>query len=503
MDFTPHQQDASEDSGCLTGPANTPLSFSGGSSSTYYNETPVTVSSVSRKRKLSNSIISRLNRQDLLESLHGESSFDNDAVTSSKFLSSTLNESLSKSLEKCNIRSPNNTSHLYLERSPDRIGNEQSLKRYKLDDSPKYQPKTRSAPSTPTKHLDLEELSCLKGKSRSEHLNVLDFTPVKSSLYPRSRLGSPERIELLYPNLKVTPSPLKLKTPEKLLKNDFRHVVSKIFEYLSDSDLCTVSKVSKTWKKALFADHKAFPRYYSYFCGFNSNKENIAHDVSSSSQCYSPPASPARDSFHKCTRIAAQLLPNQSLQKCIRCMEPAVIQRNISQCQNPYCEYIHCTKCLSFSITGPQHFIDRCQTSRLLVDNQKSSLYGSRFGLYDISNGGNDPPSFLLSDSPKNTPSTQSKYDSSGYLSGNDISPVIKQNINVHSGVKSVLASRNTNKIEKTSVRRKHRRSSLVSVVSASSTPKIIENVEPSSPPRREHVACSKQSKKNLKRLHF
>lgn len=184
-------------------------------------------------------------------------------------------------------------------------------------------------------------------------------------------------------------------------------------------------------------------------------------------------------------------------------MEPAVIQRNISQCQNPYCGYIHCTKCLSFSMTGPEHFIDRCQTSRLLVDNQKSSLFGSRFGLYDISNGGNEPPSFLLSDSPRSTPPTQSKYDSSGYLSGNDISPVIKQNVNVHSGVKGVLASRNINKVEKSLVRRKHRRSSLVSVVSASSTPKIIENVEPSSPPRREHVACSKQSKKNLKRLQF
>lgn len=344
MDFTPHQQDTSEDSGCLTGTATTPLSFSGGSSSaSYYNETPIIVSTVSRKRKLSNNIINRLNQEDLLESLHGESSFDNDAVPSSKFLSSTLNESLSKSLEKCNIRSPNYTSDLYLERSPDGIDNEQSLKRYKLDDSPKYQPKTRSAPSTPTKHLDLEEFSYLKGKSRSEHLNVLNFTPVKSSLYPTSRLGSPERIELLYPNIKVTPSPLKLKTPEKLreflkkinspakkrlfessqqeerkilrkvdqdpisvflVKNDFRHVVSKIFEYLSDSDLCTVTKVSKTWKKALFSDHKAFPRYYSYSCGFNSNKENIAQDVSSSSQCLSPPASPARDSFHKCTRVS-------------------------------------------------------------------------------------------------------------------------------------------------------------------------------------------------------
>lgn len=47
------------------------------------------------------------------------------------------------------------------------------------------------------------------------------------------------------------------------------------------------------------------------------------------------------------------------------------------------------------------------------------------------------------------------------------------------------------------------RRASLVSVVSINKGSKITDLAEASSPPRVKNIACSKQSKKNLKRLQF
>ncbi|KAK5638746.1 hypothetical protein RI129_013041 [Pyrocoelia pectoralis] len=505
-------QSISEDSGCVVS-----QSEKSSSSCLHYTETPTSIYLTSRKRKFSHDNDHLRYSRETQTFTSYESPFAFEDSNANNFLSSTLNESLTKSLEKCYLYTPN----FYVEHSP----NENSEKRYKLDDSPKFQPKTRSAPSTPTKHLEDEELSpnC---KSKSEPLSYCYFTPdVKVE-----KLGNQERFALLYPNIQPTISPTKLKTPEKLreflkkvnspakkrlfdssfqverhitdpivlftVKNDLRHVVSGIFQYLSDLDLCSVSKVSKVWRRALHSDRKAFPRYYTYAQDYNSNKENVGESFSFR-EPDTPPLSPETDSFRRCTKIVSRLSPSQSLHKCLRCMEPAVIQKNVSQCQNPNCLYIYCRNCLSFSITGPEHFVDKCHMSELIVTKSNGSLL-NRSRLYDISNGASSPPSFLLNDS-FNLP--QCKYDSSGYASELDGTPLLKRNLAVahHQPLQPV----SMNKVDNV-IRRKIRRSSLVSVVSArTTTPQILEVIEPSSPPKVKDVACSKQSKKYLKRLKF
>ncbi|KAB0791197.1 hypothetical protein PPYR_02997 [Photinus pyralis] len=474
----------SEDSGCV-------ISQSDKSSSVgfSYTETPTSALPTSRKRKFS---------QDTYSQSH-EWTFTFEESNANNFMSSTLNESLTKSLEKCNLYTPN----FYIERSP----SEKSEKRYKLDDSPEFQPKTRSAPSTPTKHLEDQELSpnC---KSKSEPLSYCYYTP-------DVKLGNQEKFALLYPNIHPTVSPTKLKTPEKLreflkklnspakkrlfepaerpttdpivlftVKYNVRHVVAMIFDYLSPRDLCTISRVSKVWRRALLHDHKAFPRYYTYSQEYNSNKENVGDSF-----CFrepdTPPLSPDTDSFRRCTKIVSRLSPSQSLHKCLRCMEPAVIQKNVSQCQNPNCLYIYCRNCLSFSMTGPEYFNDKCRMSELVVTTGLN-----RSSLCDISNGAS--PSFFPNDTVP-----QSKYDSSGYASELDTTPVIKRAL-----AGQPLQPVTINRLDSV-IRRRTRRPSLVSVVAARTTPQILEVIEPSSPPKVKDVACSTKSKKYLKRLKF
>lgn len=94
--------------------------------------------------------------------------FRNDARAS--FLSSTLNESLRRSFEECILESPEHEDEL-------------AFKRCRFDDEgTSFQPKTRSAPSTPTKQLEeVTELSI--GKSKSENLDKFFVTPRKSGSF--------------------------------------------------------------------------------------------------------------------------------------------------------------------------------------------------------------------------------------------------------------------------------------------------------------------------------
>lgn len=180
-------------------------------------------------------------------------------------------------------------------------------------------------------------------------------------------------------------------------------------------------------------------------------------------------------------------------------MSLAIKQKSISQCTNPHCEYICCVNCWSFSTTGPHDFVDKCNSSELKFNTTKRS----RYSLYDKSNGGNDPPSFLLNDL-LNTP--QTRYDSSGYFSGTDNTPKIKNTMVVQTKPKDTCIgplTEHNNRFDRILYCRESRRSSLVPVVSPQKKYKNQEINEPPSPPRNRVVACSKQSKKNLRRLQL
>lgn len=184
--------------------------------------------------------------------------------------------------------------------------------------------------------------------------------------------------------------------------------------------------------------------------------------------------------------MAKTLVPGQSLVKCPACTRPSIMEKNIGQCQNLLCGYIFCSLCLSFSKTGPEDFYDKCQRSQLLVEKRRRS---SRFSLSDLSNSDFDS-GFLteLSHSSRNDTSEME-------------SPVHKVKRNLvgrFSDKTTVLAE--SNRCVNTTQHYKRRRSSLVPVIS-NDVKETVDVVEPPSPPKVKLVACSKESKKNLKRL--
>ncbi|XP_025834240.1 uncharacterized protein LOC112905649 [Agrilus planipennis] len=211
------------------------------------------------------------------------------------------------------------------------------------------------------------------------------------------------------------------------------------------------------------------------------------------------------ENFQKCTKLVSTLKSSQSLLKCPRCFHLAVVEKNIGQCQNVLCQYIWCRNCSSFSATGPEDFYDKCQKSELVLEAP-----AVRQRLLDISNATattnvntDTMPSFFMDSSPGPLHLNTSKYDSSGYMSENDLgSPAVRRNTSTAlTGKDKSNILKDCNRNSSSSLRRS-RRSSLLSVVE-SNTPKIVETVEPSSPPKVKNVACSRQSKKNLKRLKF
>lgn len=156
---TPQPQDiTSEDSGCHTTTTFESSSFAPewpSKSGSY--ESPL---GASLKRKLFQTIPVQ----------NSVSISDGSPPTFGKdLLSSTLNESLRRSFEECNLDSPI-------------LEEELSFKRCKFDDDGAYfQPRTRSAPSTPTKQLEVGEMSI--AKSKSEHLDKFNVTPNKSGSF--------------------------------------------------------------------------------------------------------------------------------------------------------------------------------------------------------------------------------------------------------------------------------------------------------------------------------
>lgn len=197
--------------------------------------------------------------------------------------------------------------------------------------------KSNSAPGTP-KRQEYDSPENLK-KFRS-----LEFTPTKK---PSSKIGTPERYDILYPQLAEVKPVQKPKSPSKLrheLKRiskparkrlfpckDFVHlftnvreltsVISQIFSFLNDSDLVNVSKVSTLWKSALENDRVAQKRYKSHLKNITVSKENIYRYDSFGTpefsrfiatnkanlqvtKAKSPSSSPARENWRKFARVS-------------------------------------------------------------------------------------------------------------------------------------------------------------------------------------------------------
>ncbi|CAH2011907.1 unnamed protein product [Acanthoscelides obtectus] len=400
--------------------------------------------------------------------------------------SSTLNESLFNHFE--NFHLDHGESTIFEETPTDQEISRSSNKRF------------CSLPNTP----DKQEIKSIRAASSTAAKNFVSQSPLNKDaydiLYPSIPCLDPARRQFVTPQ-KVNASYIKRCLFSQHNKDPFTSVLSnavvmrQILKYLSNGDLYRLSQTSKHFKEAIIVNRDAKTRYYNYLQMHKLLKENYK---------ITPPSSPEKDSGYEDAspgsknhmyfrEIASCLNKNQSLIKCPRCNKASVVENHIAQCQNlNQCGYIFCQKCNSFS-NDPEEFKDHCRHAQLNVPKPRNLLS-------DLSNCTTSDYATDSSTSFFTSSLTSSKYESSGFYSDVEVTPkrTVKTKMLSSNEIK-ILAVSNAN-IGKESVKSK-RRTSLLPVVPLD-TKKSVEIVEPSSPPKiKQPAVCSKQSKRNLKRL--
>ncbi|CAH0549269.1 unnamed protein product [Brassicogethes aeneus] len=459
MEFTPNTTYNASDSGHVSSFDNS-LSFYGSSST---ETTPLT--NLSRKRKFNYEIPKR-NLTDVLESPH--------------CFNSTFNESLSSKFSNCHIKN-------------DLFNDIQHNKVFKRDVSTIQ--KIHSAPCTPVKQVKIG------GNTRSFVKCYPEESPLKearSILYPKLKPLEPPRRILSPLKLKKFDSPAKkclFLNPKALLQKVITNsvIMSVVLKNLSNGDLYRLSKVSESFRQAINNDLSAVIRLRFFDEKHKKNKENYQiTPPPSPEKCTETPPSPSNRNFKLFLNRTKSLDKNESLRKCDICSKVAVVMHNIAQCESISCGYICCLNCNSSSFTA-EEFNDKCNGARLGLEKSKENP------LTDMSN---TSYSFFNNSSASHSHSTRQE---SGFYSDMD-SPVVKRNLNRSFTstpvVKKVLASNNNRIHLKSRNVNLNKSTPIHSVIKVETTRLPIEVVEPPSPPRaKNYVACSKQSKKNLKRL--
>ncbi|EFA04984.1 uncharacterized protein LOC100141684 [Tribolium castaneum] len=330
---------------------------------------------------------------------------------------------------------------------------------------------------------DLKDI-CLVGSVPNTPEKQLSFlaqtvvsSPIQESrkiLYGSIKVVKPERDRRCSFRNKYLPV-----NNQKLLQRilNINVIMDVIFRYLSGGDLYRFSLVSPSFCKALEASKDAFLRYQVYKDSYKDNKENYVITPPGSPD---KPDSPPRTSsvtFNKFLRAASRLKGTQTLRKCDRCSGVAVVDHQISQCQNVHsCGLIRCLLCSSFSETGHKDFKDACGHASF------------RPSLGNMSN--------TMEDSSSNFSSQDS-----GFYSENE-SPVKVKRIlfqNVDKQTSNGLSLWNKNQVVVTY--KKNDSLSYIPVVANDTPRREAAGDSPPSPQRHTYAVGSKQSKRNLKRL--
>lgn len=184
--------------------------------------------------------------------------------------------------------------------------------------------------------------------------------------------------------------------------------------------------------------------------------------------------------------MGKMLKHGQSMIKCQKCQSPSIVERNISQCQKPMCGYIYCLNCGSFSATGPENFVDKCNSSMLIVDKPKVARRLTDSPPKEIDP--NQVP-FFLRDSTNTNYYNSNKSDIDDKL----YSTNQRKFHNAHNILQS--CNRNLSKV----LLNVEKKPSVAAVVPYRGIDKSTI-AEPPSPPKISDVACSQQSKKRIKR---
>ncbi|XP_044260214.1 uncharacterized protein LOC123008469 [Tribolium madens] len=349
---------------------------------------------------------------------------------------------------------------------------------------------TFESPKTPKFSSTLNE-SLITDLKEIRLANSVPSTPEKqlSFLGAKTVVSSPiqESRKLLYSSLKEVKPERDRKfglkankyvpvTNKKLLQSilNINVIMDVIFRYLSGGDLYRFSLVSQSFYKALEANKDAFLRYQVYKESYKDNKENYVITPPGSPDKPDSPPRTNSERFNKFLRAARSLTGSQTLMKCVRCEGVAVVDNQISQCQNlNSCGLISCLLCSSYSETGYKDFKDSCGHASL------------RPTLGDMSN--------TMEDSFSNF-STQD----SGFYSENETPPKVRRNLfqTVNREMPKPLSLYNNNKVVVT-----YKRKDSISYIPVVTNEPVQKQVECDSPPRRGYAMSSKQIKKNLKRL--
>ncbi|XP_072388211.1 uncharacterized protein [Diabrotica undecimpunctata] len=380
-----------------------------------------------------------------------------------------------------------------------------------------------SVPNTPDQQMKYDRDTFGKSNTNSFVKNFSQF-----GMQSQSPLHK-EAYEILYPELpsleckkpitplKIDKSNLQAKKrlfykPQQNLLNKIisNHVImNKILKDLSNGDLYRLAKVSTGFKQAILRDTDASVRFAVYTDYYKDHKENyrITPPTSPEQIEYDTEAqpSPRAKKFQEFYNTGKSLYKNQSLMKCVKCQELSVVEHDIAQCQNIRCGYIVCRRCDSFSF-DPIQFKDTCQNAQLLNSSRSRNLLG------DVSNNCLGTSDYVTDISNSIFSSSfslniSSKIDSSGIFSDFEVSTPkqkVKRNLSKafmpRSEVK-IFASSNSC-IDMPQPKKFARRTSLIPVVSLESTKIKPDTVNLPSPPRtQQYSVCSRQSKRNLKRL--
>ncbi|KAJ8911322.1 hypothetical protein NQ315_017018 [Exocentrus adspersus] len=506
MDDTPPSCQSTSESGCF----DASRSLFESTPNADNNSTPLLAASRKRKASLMEKCGSR-RLADVMESCPLTPPF-----------SSTLNDSLMNNLEGFHIQNEESIdiSKDY-ERSLDSFETQyHERKIFKTNEHKKI----RSAPNTPQRQgTDSRDVA--------RRANTSSFVKNFSQVNLQSPLNK-EAYNILYPDLPPLEPCRKILTPQKFRDNLgkiitpakkclftvsrrelFRKIftntiiVANIFKHLSDGDLYRLSMVSPSLKDALSLDAQAYDRYRKFLYAYRSSKENyrITPPKSPGKEDSLLETSPGSRNFHYFYDIANELNKNQSLVKCPRCNKASIVENFIGQCQDiNSCGYIFCQKCNSFA-NDPKDFKDKCNNAQLVNVRSRNRL-GDLSNSTVTSDYMTDSGSSLFSSSLNL--SLSNRYESSGFFSECESTPVLRVKRNLSRSFTSpsefkpkALASSNSNRTA-TQSHRVNRRASLLPVIPMEGAAKAAEIIEPSSPPKvKLYSACSKQSRRNLKRL--
>ncbi|XP_015171507.1 PREDICTED: uncharacterized protein LOC107063880 [Polistes dominula] len=190
-------------------------------------------------------------------------------------------------------------------------------------------------------------------------------------------------------------------------KSNHWRIISKILSFLAPQDLCSISMVSKVWRRICKEDSRANTRRLSHIILRQNTKENLKlkkkvqmeMDIQSSPRnryvrkgCLlevqnlvhssqqrppnSPPVSPSKVKFHSFVKASRTLEPWEHLLPCPRCSFPCHVdgEKNVGTCSRQGCSMEFCTSCSSRPHTGP------CKTPLLATPTKRNKrlVVGSR-----------------------------------------------------------------------------------------------------------------------------